>query len=62
MKKLNLFIAIIMALVTTIAIVLFLFTRDFSKKNAEIITMMSIFGYLISATFYHHYKTSKDIG
>ena len=62
MKKLNLFMAIFMALITTTLIVLFFYAVPYSKNAAILVTMLSIMGYLGSALYYHNYKDLKDIG
>lgn len=59
MKALNLFLAIALAIVTTCIILLFFFTAEVSRLNAEIITLFSIIGYLGSALYYQNYKQLK---
>jgi hypothetical protein len=62
MKKLNLFMAILMALVTTCIILMILFFVEESNLGWSILILTSIVGYLYSALYYHNYKNSKDIG
>jgi len=56
MKKLNLFMAIIMALVTTCIILLFFFSFEESNIGWAVVTMVSILGYLASGLYFYKYK------
>jgi drug/metabolite transporter (DMT)-like permease len=56
MKTLNLFMAILMALVTTCIILLFFFSFEESDFGWGFITLVSILGYLASAWYFYKYK------
>lgn len=62
MKKLNLFMAIMMALITTCIILLFFFFVEESNAGWVVVTMMSVLGYMASGLYFYNYKHSKDIG
>jgi drug/metabolite transporter (DMT)-like permease len=60
MKRFNLFMAIMMALVTTCIILLFFFSFEESEVGWGIVTMVSILGYMASALYFYNHK--KEIG
>lgn len=60
MKRFNLFMAILMALVTTFIILWFFFSFEESDFGWGLITMVSILGYMASALYLYNYK--KNIG
>ena len=60
MKRFNLFMAILMALVTTFIILWFFFSFEESDFGWGLITMVSILGYMASALYLYNYK--KKIG
>jgi len=62
MKLFNLFVAIIMALITTFIILWFFFTFEESNIGWAIVTMISVLGYMVSGLYFYNYKHSKDIG
>lgn len=62
MKTLNLFMAILLALITTALIILFFFIVPESNEGWTLVTLLSIIGYLGSALYYHNYKRIKNIG
>jgi len=63
MKRFNLFMAIMMALVTTCIILLFFFSFEESNIGWGFITLISILGYLASALYFYNYKhNTKEIG
>jgi hypothetical protein len=59
MKKLNLFLAILLALVTTCIILLYFCTHVESMIGWEIVTLFSIIGYLGAYGYYDNYKKIK---
>lgn len=60
MKALNLFMAILLALVTTCIILLYFYTNVESMIGWEIVTLFSILGYLGAYMYYDNYKTKKS--
>lgn len=62
MKKLNLFMAISLAIVTTTLIILFFYCIPYSGDAFALVTLLSVMGYLGSALYYHNYKELRDIG
>lgn len=59
MKKLNLLLAILLAILTTIGILLFFYKRQESNLGWAIVMLFSIIGYCGSYIYYENYK---DIG
>jgi hypothetical protein len=63
MKRFNLFMAIMMALITTTLILWILYTFEESNLGWSMLTFVSITGYLASAWyFYNHKQNTKNIG
>ena len=63
MKRFNLFMAIILALITTFIILWILFTFEESNIGWGFITLVSILGYMASALYLYNYKhNTKEIG
>lgn len=60
MKKLNLFMAIMMALVTTVIILLILFNFEESNLGWGMLEFVSITGYLTSGLYFYNYKKIKN--
>ena len=60
MKRFNLFMAILMATITTFIILWFFFSFEESDFGWGLITMVSILGYMASALYLYNYK--KKIG
>lgn len=60
MKRLNLFMAISLAIVTTCIILLFFYTNVESMIGWEIVTLFSIIGYLGAYAYYDNYKQKKN--
>jgi hypothetical protein len=60
MKRLNLLLAILLAICTTAVIILFFFTISYSKEAAGLVTLISMLGYLGSALYFHNYKQIKN--
>jgi hypothetical protein len=60
MKRFNLFMAIMLALITTTLIVLFFFTVSYSKEATALVTFVSFLGYMGSALYFYNHK--KEIG
>ena len=62
-KAFNLFIAIMMALITTFIILWILYTFEESDLGWGMLILVSITGYLTSALyFYNHEQNTKKIG
>jgi drug/metabolite transporter (DMT)-like permease len=62
-KAFNLFIAIMMALITTFIILWILYTFEESDLGWGMLILVSITGYLTSALyFYNHKQNTKKIG
>lgn len=62
MKKLNLFMAVMTALVTTCIILLFFCFVTESNLGWGVVTLISVVGYMISGLYFYNYKHSKEIG
>ena len=60
MKRFNLFMAIMLALITTTLIILFFFTVSYSKEATALVTFVSFLGYMTSALYFYNHK--KEIG
>jgi drug/metabolite transporter (DMT)-like permease len=59
-KAFNLFMAILMATITTFIILWFFFSFEESDFGWGLITMVSILGYMVSVLYLYNYK--KKIG
>lgn len=63
MKRFNLFMAIMLALITTFIILWILFTFEDNNLGWGILIFVSIVGYLASALYIYNYKhNTKKIG
>jgi len=63
MKRFNLFMAIMMALITTFIILWILFSFEESNIGWGMLMLVSITGYLASALYIYNYKhNTKKIG
>ena len=63
MKTFNLFMAIMMTLITTVIILWILFTFEENDLGWSMLTFVSFTGYLTSALyFYNHKQNTKKIG
>ena len=61
-KTLNLFMAILMALITTTLILWILFTFEESNLGWGVLTFVSLVGYMSAALYIYKYKKTKEIG
>lgn len=59
MKRLNLFMAITLAMVTTAIIMLFFYGVSYNKEVLGYVTLISTLGYLASGLYYHNYIQIK---
>jgi drug/metabolite transporter (DMT)-like permease len=63
MKRFNLFMAIMMALITTFIILWILFTFEENNLGWGMLVLVSSIGYLTSALYFYNYKhNTKEIG
>ena len=62
MKLFNLFMAIMMALITTTLILWILFTFEESNLGWGMLTFVSSVGYISAALYIYKYRKTKEIG
>ena len=63
MKTFNLFMAIMMTLITTVIILWILFTFEENDLGWSMLTFVSIIGYMSAALYIYNYKhNTKKIG
>lgn len=58
-KRLNLTMAIFMAILTTFTILFFFYGVSYSKDALGYVTLISTAGYLAAGLYYHNYKEIK---
>jgi len=59
MRKLNLFLSVLMAVLTPAAILILMYYIPFSFKAMGLLSSVSVVGYLAAAIFYKQYKSLK---